>query len=98
MLRRGAFGSVEDKPSAALYVKLGGRNGGFLRRLDWKDESFADVVERHFDGLVTLLSSFHLVETPYLSRPYPKFCRDGGAYDHLARVREWLLPGEEIEA
>ncbi len=27
--------------------------------------------------------------TPFLSRKAPKFCRDGGDYDQLARVQEW---------
>ncbi len=94
MLQRGAFGPARDVTVEAVYLKLGGANGGFVRDLQWKHESFADVVDRHYAGLVTLLSSFRLPETGYPSRPYPKFARDGGTYDHLARVREWLLAGE----
>ncbi len=94
MLRRGAFGPAQSEVIKAVYLKLGGSNGGFVRELVWKNESLETVVERHYQGLVALLSAFRLPETGYLSRPYPKFARDGGHYDHLARVREWLLAGE----
>jgi ATP-dependent helicase/nuclease subunit B len=45
--------------------------------------------------MMSLLSSFREEETGYPARPYPKYARDGGDYDHLARVREWLLAGPE---
>ena len=44
-----------------------------------------------------MLSSFRAIETGYPSRPYPKYARDYGDFDHLARVREWSL-GSEGEA
>ena len=95
MLKRGAFGVKHNSSIKALYLKLGGRDGGFTRDLFWKDERFKDVVERHYEGLVALLSSFRSEETGYPARPYPKFAREGGDYDHLARVREWSLAGVE---
>ncbi|WP_158810218.1 double-strand break repair protein AddB [Beijerinckia sp. L45] len=98
MLKRGAFRLAQNGPVKALYLKLGGRDGGFSRDLTWKGESFDDIVEQHFEGLVALLSSFRLEETGYPARPYPKFARDGGDYDHLARVREWALAGGEDPA
>jgi ATP-dependent helicase/nuclease subunit B len=94
MLARGAFAEAGGvKAIGALYLKLGGAKGGETRELAFKDQSFADVVDKHFTELVLLLEQFALVETPYLSRPYPKFASRFGAYDHLARVKEWSATG-----
>jgi ATP-dependent helicase/nuclease subunit B len=94
MLARGAFVDAPGvKAVGALYLKLGGARGGETRELAFKDASFADVVENHFAELIVLLEQFARVETPYLSRPYPKFAGRFGAYDHLARVKEWSATG-----
>jgi ATP-dependent helicase/nuclease subunit B len=94
MLARGAFPeALGAKASGALYLKLGGAKGGEIRELIFKDASFADVAEKHFGELVRLLEQFTKVETPYLSRPYPKFAKAFGDYDHLARVKEWSATG-----
>ena len=95
ILREGGFGAVPVSEIGATYVKLGGKNGGFVREVEFEDESFADCVERHFAGLKQLLSSFRDENTGYPSRPFPKYARADGPYDHLARVREWSLAGDE---
>ncbi|MCX8256131.1 MAG: PD-(D/E)XK nuclease family protein, partial [Beijerinckiaceae bacterium] len=94
ILRRGGFGMRHDGAIAATYVKLGGREGGKLTELNFREEAFDDVVERHFEGAQQLLSAFRNRETGYPSRPFPKFAKTYGEYDHLARVREWSLAGE----
>ena len=67
-----------------------------MRPLRFDDgESFAACVDRHFAGLKQLLSSFREEKTGYPSRPFPKYARPDGPYDHLARVREWSLAGDE---
>ncbi|WP_158815335.1 double-strand break repair protein AddB [Methylocapsa sp. S129] len=94
MLARGAFPAAHGvKAIGALYLKLGGAKGGETRELVFKDASFAEIVEKHFGELIVLLEQFAKVETPYLSRPYPKFASRFGAYDHLARVKEWSATG-----
>jgi ATP-dependent helicase/nuclease subunit B len=100
MLERGGF---HDAPNAAatsaLYLKLGGAKGGDRRDLStFKDIKFDDMVERHFAGLIALLNQFRDARTPYLSRPAPKFARSYGAYDHLARVKEWSATGGLAES
>jgi ATP-dependent helicase/nuclease subunit B len=96
MLRRGAFKETGPLVAAtAFYLKLGGVDGGFTRELKFKDESFGEVVERHFAGLTALLEQFAHEKTPYLSRPFPKFSGRGADYDHLARVKEWSATGGE---
>jgi ATP-dependent helicase/nuclease subunit B len=98
MLARGAFPDAPGvKAVAALYLKLGGAKGGETRELVFKDTSFSDVVEAHYAQLLILLAQFAQAETPYLSRPYPKFAGRFGAYDHLARVKEWSATGGKTE-
>ncbi len=91
ILRGGGFGAPHAGPLAATYLKLGGKDGGFSRALAFDDESFDDVVDRHFAGLQRLLSAFRHEKTGYPSRPFPKFAKRTGDFDHLARVREWSL-------
>jgi ATP-dependent helicase/nuclease subunit B len=94
MLARGAFADAPDVEAVgALYLKLGGAKGGEARELVFKDASFGEVVERHFAELIGLLEQFAGADTPYLSRPYPKFAGRFGDYDHLARVKEWSATG-----
>jgi ATP-dependent helicase/nuclease subunit B len=94
MLSHGGFAALAGVEAVeALYFKLGGASGGEARELKFKDASFTEVVERHFAGLKILLDQFADPRTPYLSRPYPKFARRAGDYDHLARVKEWSATG-----
>lgn len=97
MALRGAFG-LDAKPQSAeaLYLKLGGPTGGKMIELDFADakgngtgKSFMDIAEEHYRGLIDLLSQFRSFETPYPSRPFPKFALRYNVYDHLARVKEW---------
>ena len=90
-MRGGGFGAPHAGPLAATYLKLGGKDGGFPRALAFEDEPFDDVVDRHFAGLQRLLSAFRDAGTGYPSRPFPKFAKRYGDFDHLARVREWSL-------
>lgn len=91
MLKRGAFvAAPEVSEVSALYLKLGGAKGGDRRDLTtFKDVVFDEMAEKHFNGMLELLNQFRDEQTPYLSRPAPKFSKDFGAYDHLARVKEW---------
>jgi ATP-dependent helicase/nuclease subunit B len=94
MLSRGAFAKAPGvKAVGALYLKLGGAKGGETRELNFNNLSFADIVEKHYAELILLLEQFAKAEAPYLSRPFPKFAGRFGAYDHLARVKEWSAAG-----
>ena len=95
ILRGGGFGTAHEGEIAATYLKLGGKDGGMERALKFDNETFAEVTARHLDGLHRLLSSFRNEATGYPSRPFPKYARDDGDFDHLARVREWSLTGED---
>jgi ATP-dependent helicase/nuclease subunit B len=94
MLARGAFAEARGvKAVGALYLKLGGAKGGETRELVFKNAGFFEIVDKHYAELIVLLEQFARIETPYLSRPYPKFAGRFSAYDHLARVKEWSATG-----
>jgi ATP-dependent helicase/nuclease subunit B len=96
MIERGGFEMVRAKKvSQALYVKIGGAAGVEDRVVKGdKDQSFEDLVQGQFEELNKLLSQFRDETTAYVPRPYPQFVNAYGAYDHLARVREWSAGGE----
>jgi ATP-dependent helicase/nuclease subunit B len=98
MLSRGAFAEIGAlEAETAIYLKLGGADGGFTRELYFKDATFGEVVEKHFAELKTLLEQFADETTPYLPRPFPKFVARGSDYAHLARVKEWSATGGETD-
>ena len=77
MLAHGAFdGAPAVETNEALYFKLGGANGGEVKRLDFDD--FSAVAARHFDGLKALLAQFADPATPYPPRLFPKFAKRRG--------------------
>jgi ATP-dependent helicase/nuclease subunit B len=98
MVAEGAFAEIGAREvNEALYLKLGGGDGGKRIQLDWsrgkKKEEFVDVVARHRSELVGLLNQFRSQETPYIPRPFPKYASKYSDYDHLARVKEWSATG-----
>ncbi|RBP05697.1 ATP-dependent helicase/nuclease subunit B [Roseiarcus fermentans] len=94
ILMRGGFADLGAMtPRRALYIKLGGADGGEAREAAEKGEDIAELAERHFADLKVLLDQFVDPGTPYLSRPMPKFASRFADYDHLARVKEWSKAG-----
>ena len=81
----------ECKTVTALYVKLGGPDGGEEKTVN------LDLIEDHFRELVELLNQFRDEATAYPPRPFPKYVKKYNAYDHLARVKEWSRGGEADE-
>ena len=81
------------KPSRAIYLKLGGPDGGLERDAAGAKGVVAELAEKHLAELKALLDAFAKRETPYLSRPFPKFASRFSDYDHLARVKEWSATG-----
>ena len=98
ILMRGGFeGLGELTPERAIYLKLGGPEGGEERDAAGPKAVVAEVAEAHFAELTALLDAFTEPETPYLSRPFPKFASRFTDYDHLARVKEWSATGGDGE-
>ncbi|MFZ0604893.1 MAG: PD-(D/E)XK nuclease family protein, partial [Roseiarcus sp.] len=99
MLDRGGFEGLPPLETVeAIYLKLGGAAGGEEKPAGGKSENIAVLAEQHFAGLQMLLDAFASEETPYLSRPFPKFAPRFSDYDHLARVKEWSATGGESDS
>jgi ATP-dependent helicase/nuclease subunit B len=99
ILRRGGFEGLPPlRTEEAIYLKLGGAAGGEEKHAGGKGENVLALAEQHFAGLRTLLDAFACEDTPYLSRPFPKFVPRFSDYDHLARVREWSATGGESDS
>jgi ATP-dependent helicase/nuclease subunit B len=98
MLQQGGFDGLPSlQTEEALYLKLGGASGGEVKHAGGKGEDIGKLAEQHFVGLQTLLSAFAREDTPYLSRPFPKFVPRFSDYDHLARIKEWSATGGESD-
>ncbi|MCW5731493.1 MAG: double-strand break repair protein AddB [Alphaproteobacteria bacterium] len=94
ILAEGGIAGVPLLPVESLdYLRLsGGRVAGEHLPLE------LDAGEAARTALVRLqhwVAAFDDPDMPYRSRPRPKFVREAGDYDHLARVREWSAAGGE---
>ena len=99
MLRQGGFeGLPLLETEEAIYLKLGGAAGGEEKHAGGKSENIGELADQHFAGLQMLLNAFASEDTPYLSRPFPKFVPRFSDYDHLARVKEWSATGGESDS
>lgn len=100
MLAAGAFRDVPAGETFALtYVRVsGGTPPGEERTLtaakDGRDA--AAIASGALARLKGLVDAFEDEDKAYTSLDHPKFRRrPNGPYDHLARVREWSLAGDE---
>jgi ATP-dependent helicase/nuclease subunit B len=99
MLQQGGFEGLPPlETEQAIYLKLGGAAGGENKHAGGKGENIGDLAEQHFAGLKMLLEAFACEDTPYLSRPFPKFVPRFSDYDHLARIKEWSATGGESDS
>lgn len=73
-----------------VYVSLrGGAEPGRAVPIEGRDiPPAADLAAQTLEYLQSWVAHFDDPQTPYLSRPRPKFVRYPGDYDHLARVAE----------
>ncbi|WP_342162184.1 double-strand break repair protein AddB [Methylobacterium sp. SD21] len=100
MLMHGAF---KDLPRTAqtpdlLYVHASGGRKAFVpipvKPPRGDERSVEAIVAEHTQRLRGLIARFLTGEAAFTSRPYPQYAKGTGAYDHLARVKEWSLGGE----
>jgi ATP-dependent helicase/nuclease subunit B len=103
MANAGAFKGVAPGRSIdeLLYVHLtGGSKSGAERSIEPGDRAATldELGALHLARLKTLLAELRSGERAFLSRPHPKYARRYAPYDHLARVREWSLVGQDGES
>ena len=55
------------------------------------DDKVSEVLSNNLQRIAELIHLFDFETTPYLSRPNPKRIAEYSDYEHLARVREWLV-------
>lgn len=99
MLARGAFADLAARADEIelLYVRAVPSDGG-LPQTVIKDapetaRAIGEIVEEHFAKLQRLLARYVTGDAGFVSRPFAEFAKRRGAYDHLARVREWSVTG-----
>jgi ATP-dependent helicase/nuclease subunit B len=108
--RRGGFdGIAADTPvSQIAVVRLSGGNPpGKVMDFDFskgpakktaerlKIVTLDDFAEHSLARLTALLLAFARLDQPYHSMPRPKWRLRYSAYDHLARVKEWSIVGDD---
>jgi ATP-dependent helicase/nuclease subunit B len=100
MLRHGAFCGLEAGSSVAelVYVRLNGANpAGEELIVNLGDRSPDGAAELALTELKALVMRFEDETTPYRPLVLSMWSTRYGAYDDLARVREWSLSGGEGE-
>ncbi|MET0430598.1 MAG: double-strand break repair protein AddB, partial [Microvirga sp.] len=100
MLTHGAFdGLTATAVPDLLYVHASGGREPFrpipVKPPQGEARTVDAIVEEHVARLRGLIARFITGEAAYTSRPYPQYARAYNEYDHLARVLEWSLAGEE---
>ena len=61
------------------------------------EQNMSEILERNLRQLSELINLFDFETTAYVCRPNPKRVPEYSDYDHLARVREWSVFGDEEE-
>lgn len=102
MARAGAFAGVAGGGVARelLYVRLGGGNPALEDR-PVRDRAGFDpdaLATDHVERLAAMMREFIAGERAFASRPHVQFRKQRGAYDHLARVKEWSIAGADDDA
>jgi ATP-dependent helicase/nuclease subunit B len=100
MLEKGAFEKIASgKVAELVYWRVTGSGQKPVERKSVlaKDADLSQVIKAAESGLKSLVDLFDNPATPYLSQPRadakPKF----SDYEHLARVKEWGIAGDDAE-
>jgi len=85
---KGCFKGLPALPvdSLSYWLVKGGKTP---LEIKYPDVDATEEIEKAETGLRTLIATFHLEATPFLSNPRPAYTGYGD-YDHLARVKEWV--------
>jgi ATP-dependent helicase/nuclease subunit B len=98
ILRGGGFGGIAAGASVAdlAYISLrGGVPAGEEITMDFKDGDANAHADRALGKLGTLATRFEDEQQPYRSLVLSMWKNRYGTYDHLARVKEWTVGGDD---
>jgi ATP-dependent helicase/nuclease subunit B len=97
ILRQGGFKGIAAGASVAelVYVRLrGGAEAGEERGIVFKEGTPDTHADMALAELADVLKAFADPAKPYYSLLHPMWKNHYGTYDHLARVKEWSLSGD----
>jgi ATP-dependent helicase/nuclease subunit B len=99
MAEAGGFPDVAAAPIAALaYWRLsGGDPPGEVKAVAVDEAAARRLIDDALRGLRRLIALFDDRATPYRSQPRPNKAPRYSDYEHLARVKEWSVSGEDEE-
>lgn len=100
MLRAGAFEGLPAGDTAELvYWRVTGSGQKPVERITFADgkPDIAEMTDAAAAGLAALVEKFDDPKTPYLSQPRAEAKPKFSDYEHLARVREWSVGGDDGE-
>lgn len=102
-------GFAPQLPIEGLIAQAGGFEGIKAREVAkliyWQpakketviEQNMSEILERNLRQLSELINLFDFETTAYICRPNPKRVPEYSDYEHLARVREWSVFGDEEE-
>jgi ATP-dependent helicase/nuclease subunit B len=101
ILRGGGFKAIPAGVSVSEFVYIGLKGGqppGENKIVNLKDTLPDAVADEALEQLAALVARFDNDTQPYLSLTNPMWKgRRYGDYDHLARVKEWSVGGEDTD-
>jgi ATP-dependent helicase/nuclease subunit B len=100
ILRHGGFRGIAAGASIAelVYVALkGGESGGEARPVKFEGQTADGAAESALAKLAGVAARFEKADQPYRPLVSSMWKSRYGAYDHLARVKEWSMTGGEDE-
>ena len=86
--REGGFPGINAADIDSLIYWPLGKKPVIIKENTQKD------IDKNFENLQSLVSVFDFASTPYNSRPNPKKVPEYSDYEHLARVKEWSVSGD----
>lgn len=101
MLQQGAFPDLSAGATSVMaYWRTVGTGKAPIEQKQINDSgkdkiSAADLVEQAALGLRNLIDIYDDAQTPYISQPRPDAKPKGHDYDHLARIKEWGVSGDD---
>ncbi len=85
------------RPAAAEYVALKPGDKAMATMDAAGKADLEELAETHLDGFRRIVAEFRSGHRAFVSRFAPEFIRREGDYDHLARVKEWTVLGDDGE-